>query len=304
MQAAAFIPFKFKFNRKRSLKMKKKIRAGLLAALLMLVSVRTGWSAHPTTITWHGHAAFEIVTPGGKVLMIDPWLKNPLNPDAKEGKDPVAAAKKVDYILITHAHSDHVGEAVALAKSTGARLIANSELAGNMVKLLGFPKEQVGFDTIMGIGGEIKIADGEVTVAMTPAVHSSGLADPNAGPQAAEIVYGGNPAGFVLMIKDGPTIYHTGDTAYFKDMELIGENYAPDVALINIGGHFGMEPAMAARAASAVRAKLAIPQHYGTFPVLTQDAKGFTEALAKKKIPFMVMQPGSSITFEGKKLKK
>jgi L-ascorbate metabolism protein UlaG (beta-lactamase superfamily) len=269
----------------------------------LLAFVETGWSAS-TTITWHGHAAFEIVTPGGKVFMIDPWLTNSFNPNAKEGKDPVAGIKKVDYILITHGHFDHVGEAVALAKGTGARLIANSELAGNMVKLLGFPKEQVGFDTMMGIGGEIKVADGEVTVVMTPAVHSSGLGDPNAGPQAADIVYGGNPAGFVLIIKDGPTIYHTGDTAYFKDMELIGENYAPDVALINIGGHFGMEPPMAARAASSVGAKLVIPHHYGTFPVLNADTKGFTDALTKKKIPSRVMQPGSSLTFDGKKLKK
>ena len=284
--------------------MKREIRVSLLAGLLMLASVSRGWAAGSTTITWHGHAAFEIVTPGGKVLMLDPWLKNPVNPDGKEGKDPVAAVKKADYILITHAHADHVGDAVALAKATGAKLIANSELAGNMVKLLGFPKEQAGFDTIMGIGGEIKIADGEVTVAMVPAVHSSGLGDPNAGAQGAAVVYGGNPAGFVLVIKNGPTIYHTGATAYFKDMELIGEKYAPDVALINIGGHFGMEPPMAARAASAVGAKLAIPQHYGTFPVLNGETKGFTEALTKKKIPFLVMQPGSSISFEGKKLKK
>lgn len=283
--------------------MRTKIRIGFLGLLFFVASARTGWGAD-TTLTWHGHAAFEIVTPGGKVLMIDPWLKNPLNPNAKEGKDPVAGVKKLDYILITHAHMDHVGEAAALAKSTGARLITNSELAGNMVKLLGFPKEQVGFDTMMGMGGEIKVADGEVTVAMTPAVHSSGLGDPNAGPQSPDIVYGGSPAGFVLIIKDGPTIYHTGDTAYFKDMALIGENYAPDVALINIGGHFGMEPPMAARAASAVGAKLVIPHHYGTFPVLTQDAKAFTEALGKKKIPFMVMQPGGSMTFDGKKMKK
>jgi L-ascorbate metabolism protein UlaG (beta-lactamase superfamily) len=173
-----------------------------------------------------------------------------------------------------------------------------------MAKLLGYPKEQMGFDTLMNIGGEISIADGEVIVAMTPAVHSSGVQNPNAKVDQPELVYGGNPVGFILKIKDGPTIYHTGDTAYFKDMEVVGEVYAPDVALINIGGHFGMEPYMAARAAESVKAKLVIPHHFGTFPVLTQDAKEFTGALKKKRIQTLVMEPGSSIEFEGKKLKK
>lgn len=257
-----------------------------------------------TKLTWHGHAAFEVVTPGGAVLLIDPWLKNPVNPTAQEGKDPLARFEKVDYLLITHAHSDHVGDSVALAKKTGARLITNSELGANMVKLLGFPKKQVGFEIFINPGGEIRIANGEVTVLMTPAVHSSGLGNPNAGPQEADVVYGGTPAGFVLVIKNGPTIYHTGDTAYFKDMETIGEQYPPDVALINIGGHFGMEPPMAAKAAEAVKAKLAIPHHFGTMPILTKDPKPFVDALGKKGIAALVMTPGQSVVFEGKKLKK
>ena len=195
-------------------------------------------SAQETKIKWHGHAAFSVTTPKGKVLLIDPWLKNPLNPAAKDGKDALAELPKVDYILLTHGHRDHVGDAVEIAKKTGAILICNPELAGNLVKLVDFPAKQAETDSIMGIGGEISIADGEVTVAMTPAVHSSSVFNPKATATEAERAYGGNPAGFVLIIKNGPTIYHSGDTAYFKDMETIVEHYKIDVALLNIVGHF------------------------------------------------------------------
>jgi L-ascorbate metabolism protein UlaG (beta-lactamase superfamily) len=170
------------------------------------------------------------------------------------------------------------------------------------VKLAGFPKERAEGDGIMGIGGEIQIADGEVTIAMTPAVHSSSVFNPKAGPNEPERAYGGNPAGFVIIIRNGPTIYHSGDTAYFKDMEVIGESYAIDVALLNIGGHFGMEPKMAARAAQSVRARLAIPHHFGTFPGITANANGFARELKKLRIGFYEMRPGETIVFRGKRL--
>ena len=279
------------------------LRLSAFALLAIAMAHAPAWSAE-TTITWHGHAAFEIVTPKGKVLMIDPWLKNPLNPLAKNGKDPATGVAKLDYILLTHGHFDHVGDAAALAKRTKARLVTNVELGTNLAKLHGYPKEQMGFDTLMNIGGEITLADGEVTVVMVPAVHSSGINDPYAGEKDPDVAYGGHPAGFVLRIQNGPTIYHSGDTAFFKDMSLIGELYPPDVALINIGGHFGMEPSMAARAAKTVRARLAVPHHYGTFPVLTPDPARFIEELARKGVNSRVMQPGSSITFKGRRLAK
>ena len=270
--------------------------------LTLLLVVFTHAQAQDTKIRWFGHAAFAITTPKGKVLLIDPWLSNPANPDVKAGKDPLAAVPRVDYILITHGHRDHVGDAVEIAKRTGATLICNPELAGNLVKLADFPKERAETDDIMGIGGEIQIAGGEVTVAMTPAVHSSSVFNPKAGPNEPERAYGGNPAGFVLIVKDGPTIYHSGDTAYFKDMETIGESYSIDLALLNIGGHFGMEPRMAARAAQSVRAKLAVPQHFATFPGIAQNADAFAAELKRLKIGFYEMKPGETIAFRGRQL--
>lgn len=259
-------------------------------------------SAQETKVRWFGHAAFSITTPKGKVLLIDPWLKNPSNPEAKGGKDPLASIQKVDYILLTHGHRDHVGDAVEIAGKTGAALVSNPELAANLVKLAGFPAKQAETDAIMGIGGEIKIADGEVTVVMTPAVHSSSVFNPKAGATEAERAYGGNPAGFVLIIENGPTIYHSGDTAYFKDMETVGEEYRVDLALLNIGGHFGMEPRMAARAAKSVSAKLAIPHHYATFPGITENASVFAAELRRLHIAFYEMRPGEAIVFRGKLL--
>ena len=276
----------------------------LVVPFILLLGFVSQATAQETRIKWFGHAAFSITTPNGKVLLIDPWLKNPSNPAAKDGKDPLVAVSKVDYILLTHGHRDHVGDAVEIAKKTGALLISNPELAGNLVKLADFPSKQAETDAIMGIGGEIQIADAEVTVAMTSAVHSSSVFNPKAGPNEPERAYGGNPAGFVIAIKNGPTIYHSGDTAYFKDMETIGENYSIDVALLNIGGHFGMEPRMAAKAAQSVRAKLAIPHHFGTFPGIVQNADGFAAELKTLRINFYEMKPGQTISFRGKQLIK
>jgi L-ascorbate metabolism protein UlaG (beta-lactamase superfamily) len=273
----------------------------LLALLVGLVSQA---AAQETKLKWFGHAAFSIITPKGKVLLIDPWLNNPSNPEAGEGKNALAAVPKVDYILLTHGHRDHVGDAVEIARKTGAILICNPELAGNLVKLADFPGKQAETDAIMGIGGEIQIADGEVTIAMTPAIHSSSVFNPKAGPTEPERAYGGNPAGFVVVIKNGPAIYHSGDTAYFRDMETIGESFSIDVALINIGGHFGMEPKQAARAAQSVRTRLAVPHHFGTFPGIAPNAADFASELKKLKVDVYEMKPGETVSFRGNNIVK
>jgi len=266
--------------------------------LLTTIGAANQARAQETRLTWFGHAAFAITTPKGKILLIDPWLRNPANPDVKGGKDPLAAVTRVDYILITHGHRDHVGDAVEIARKTGAALIANPELSANLVKLVDFPAKQTG-TYIMQMGGEIQVADGEVTIAMTEAVHSSSVFNPKAGPNEAERAYGGNPAGFVIMIKNGPTIYHSGDTAYFKDMEVIGETYSLDLALINISQ---MGAKLSARATQSLRAKTVIPMHFATFEGLLPNANDFAAEVKKLRIGFYEMKPGETVSFRGRQM--
>jgi L-ascorbate metabolism protein UlaG (beta-lactamase superfamily) len=270
---------------------------------VLALAAAAGWAglaqAAETRITWHGHATFEVVTPKGVVLLIDPWLKNPKNPAAADGKDPLARLTKVDYILLTHGHTDHIADAAAVARQTGAQLVAMPELGKQMVKLKGYPEKQFTLKTMMNMGGELQLAGGEVRVAMTDAKHSGGMDNPFAAddPKAPASVYAGNPAGFVITVAGGPTIYHTGDTDYFADLAYIGEQYAPDVALLSAGGHFTMGPAVAARAAKAVGARLAVPMHWGTFPVLAQDMEAFTAEAKRLGVASRVLRPGETVAF-------
>jgi len=245
-----------------------------------------------TQLTWYGQAAFKIVTPGGNVLLIDPWLTNPKNPN---GKAEVAALNRVDLILLTHGHGDHVGDSVEIGKRTGAKLVATYDLSAAMTTALGFPTDQAGADTTGHFGGTLSLLGGEVKVTFVPAWHGAGVAkDENSPP-----IYGGNPSGLVIVLEDGQTFYHTGDTDLFSDMALVASYNKIDVMLVCIGDHFTMGPRRAADAVKLVNPRIVIPMHYGTFPVLTGTPEEFDRELKQRKsrAELHVMQIGETISF-------
>ena len=252
-----------------------------LIALMVMVAVPLAGAAQQekappaggkTQVTWYGHAAFTVKTPQGTVLAIDPWFSNPMNKDGK-----AAPPEKIDFILVTHGHSDHVGDAVALAKRTSAKFVGAFELAQALMRA-GYPMDpQSAMATAGNMGGTIALTD-EVAVTIVPAVHSSGFKKDEQSPTE----YGGNPVGFIIRVKGGPTIYHTGDTAPFSDIQFPAKRWAPiDLMLACIGGHFTMDPVGAALMAGWVNPKQIVPMHFGTFPLLQGTPAQLQQAIQK-----------------------
>ena len=259
-----------------------------LAALGFAASVS---AAGKTSLTWYGHAAFKIVTPEGHVLVIDPYITNPSNP---KGKDDLAALTKVDLILVSHGHMDHIGNAVDIAKRTGAQLVTNFDLGTAMVTYLGFPAGQAGYLTQGNAGGTLTLLDGEVSITFEPAVHGSTFSPPAASGTAPVMAAAGSPGGFVIRIKHGPTFYHTGDTAAFGDMKLIGELHKLDAAFLPIGDFYTMGPERAAKAVSLLGVKTVVPMHFGTFPILHGRPSQLQE-LVGKDVKVLEVKPGDTI---------
>jgi len=229
-----------------------------------------------TQLTWYGQSAFKILTPTGKVLLVDPWLTNPV---FEKAKDELAALEHVDLILVTHGHSDHVGDAVEIGKRTRAKLVATFDLSAAIVSALGYPSDLADMETTGHMGGTLTLFGGEVAVTFVPAWHGSAVSKDETAPP----VYAGTPAGLVIALRDGPTIYHTGDTDLFSDMALVSRFHKIDTMLVCIGDHFTMGPARAAEAVRLVNPREVIPMHYGTFPVLTGTPEVFQRELKRRK---------------------
>jgi L-ascorbate metabolism protein UlaG (beta-lactamase superfamily) len=226
-------------------------------------------------LTWLGHATFRVETPGGKIVIIDPWIMgNPMCPEADK------KVKRVDVMLCTHGHGDHIGDAVEVGKEHKPTTVGIVELCGWL------EKKGVKHTAPMNKGGTQTI--GDIKVTMVHADHSCGIEDGD------QIIYGGEACGYVIEFENGVKIYHAGDTNVFGDMAIIRDLYAPQIAMLPIGDHFTMSPREAAYACNLLKAKTVIPMHFGTFPVLT----GTPDQLQKlvPHVEVLEMKPGVTLS--------
>ena len=226
-------------------------------------------------LTWLGHAAFRIETPEGKTVIVDPWIMgNPMCPEKDKN------VTKLDVMLCTHGHFDHIADAVELAKKHNPLIVGIPELGGWLEKK---GAKQV---SSMNKGGTQTV--GDIKVTMVHADHSCGIQDGD------QIVYGGEACGYVIEFTNGVKMYHAGDTNVFGDMQIIRELYAPEIAMLPIGDHYTMGPREAAYACKLLKPKIVIPMHFGTFPVLT----GRPGALHKlvPDVELLEMKPGVTIS--------
>lgn len=232
-------------------------------------------------LTYYGHSAFKIETTQGLKIWIDPWIENPSAPKEK------METPEADLILVTHAHADHVGSCMSMARSSATEVVAIHEL---QQYLLGKGMPNV---TGMNIGGSYYTKG--VTITMVPALHSSSIQE------GQDVIYGGEAAGFLVKLEDGLRIYHAGDTALFGDMAMIGTLYYPKIALLPIGDHYVMGPKEAAYACRLISPKIVVPMHYGTFPALTGTVGEFERQLKANHVDssLKALAPGESMDMGG-----
>ncbi len=252
-------------------------------------------TAGKTELLWLGQAAFRLTTPSGKVIVIDPWLKaNPLTPP--EYKD-LEKLGKVDLILVTHGHGDHIADAPALALMHKARVFAPGDLNQTLTVLGVLPPELA---PRMNKGGTITPFADEPGIRITAvrAEHSSVYVWKNPANGKDETHVGGEPVGFIIDIENSVKIYHAGDTGLFGDMKLIGDYYKPDVVLAPIGGNFTMDPIDAAYATKEwLKPKAVIPMHYGANPLAKGTLAQFQKAMGTSAIQVLGLRPGETARF-------
>jgi len=220
-----------------------------------------------TTFTWYGHSCFEVRTPGGKTILIDPFFANPRSPRTHD------SIERCDLMLVTHGHNDHMGDAVALASRLRPVWPCMHEMSLWLARRL-----PGGADAAVGMnrGGTFEAAGIKVT--MTTAHHSGG--DWNPGGETT--LYLGEPVGFIVELENGFRFYFAGDTTAFGDMALIRELHAPQLAFLPIGGHFTMGPREAALAVGLLGVEDVVPIHYGTFPILAGTPAELRTALDER----------------------
>jgi L-ascorbate metabolism protein UlaG (beta-lactamase superfamily) len=229
-----------------------------------------------STITWLGHATVLVTTAKGTNILIDPFIiHNPVYPKGYE------LPEKIDLLLLTHGHMDHIADAVPVAKKYSPTIVAVVELAGWI------RSKDVQNIVEMNLGGTYKYKD--VSITMVEAKHTSGIEDGD------KVIYGGTPVGYVLTVENGPILYHAGDTSLFSDMQLIRELYTPELAMLPIGDHFTMGPKAASIAAKYLGVNAVLPLHFGTFPVLTGTPQELEQHLKGSSIEVLKPAPGSLV---------
>jgi L-ascorbate metabolism protein UlaG (beta-lactamase superfamily) len=253
----------------------------------------SGAPAGQVHVQWLGQAAFRIVSPGGKVIVIDPWLAtNPRTPP--ELKTPQGLGK-VDVLLVTHGHFDHIADAPAIAAHNKIPMYAPGDLNQALTQIGVLPEAQL---PRANKGGRIDVAPG-IRVTMTRAEHSSVYVWRNPATGRNETHPGGEAVGYLIELENGFRIWHMGDTGLFGDMRFVAEYYRPDLVLIPIGGRFTMDPVDAAHALRQwIRPRFAIPMHYGANPLARGTPEELVEALgAAAATRVLPIRPGDSVSF-------
>lgn len=273
--------------------MYQKYKKAIFAAMFISAFLIALSTAQAFELQWYGQSAFKIKTPGGKVFLIDPFItKNPKTPDNLKDLEKIG---KIDLILVTHGHGDHVGDTAQLSEKTGAMVAMNADMGHTFATLGWVPYDRlIRFNksgTIMPLGDDIKIT-------MVHAEHSSELVYTDPVSKKKSVHPGGEPAGYIIELENGYKIYHAGDTGLFADMRTISELYKPDLVMLPIGGHFTMDPQHAAYAVrNFFKSSKIIPMHYGTFPPLKGTPAEFKKHLQGVPAEVIVMNPGESRSF-------